>query len=78
MFNPLVDSFSALSDNEVENKIVELQRKYFQTANPSLKEQISTILYMYTEEAHSRRAKAYQSQQDQNGESGLDNLINVS
>ena len=37
MFNPLVDSFSELKDAEIENKIVELQRKYFQAgANPQL------------------------------------------
>ena len=36
MFNPLVDDFSNLSDNELELKISELSRKYFQTSNPSV------------------------------------------
>ena len=78
MFNPLVDSFDSLSDNEVEDKIISLQRKYFMTANPSLQQQISVILEMYRQEAQARRAKSYLDQQEQNGENGLDSLINVS
>ena len=78
MFNPLVDSFNDLTDTEVESKIVELQRKYFQTNNPGLQQQIATILEMYKEEARARRAREYQSQIDNNGEEGLDNLINIS
>jgi tryptophanase len=78
MFNPLVDSFSDLTDTEVESKIVELQRKYFQTTNPGLQQQIATILEMYKEEARARRAREYQRQIDNNGEEGLDNLINIS
>jgi len=77
-FNPLVDSFDALSDNEVEQKIIDLQRKYFQTSNPGLQDQITTILEMYKEEARSRRAKAFAQQSQNNGEDGLDNLIKVS
>ena len=78
MFNPLVDSFADLSDAEVENKSIELQRKYFMTHNPQVQEQIAAILDMYQQENSSRRAKQYQKQQEQNGEKGLDNLINVS
>ena len=78
MFNPLVDSFADLSDAEVENKSIELQRKYFMTHNPQVQEQISAVLDMYQEENRARRAKAYSQQNEQNGELGLDNLINVS
>jgi|TARA_B110000858_G_C17498996_1_gene335131 hypothetical protein len=78
MFNPLVDSFADLSDAEVENKSIELQRKYFMTNNPQVQEQISAILDMYQEENRARRAKSYLQQNEQNGESGLDSLINVS
>ena len=78
MFNPLVDSFAQLSDAEVENKMLELQRKYHMTHNPQVQDQIATILDMYREEARARRAKQYQQQQEQNGENGLDNLIKVS
>ena len=78
MFNPLVDSFNDLTDSEIDNKIIELQRKYFITHNPSLQQQIAVILDMYREEARVRRAKQYQQISDQNGESGLDSLINIS
>ena len=78
MFNPLVDSFAQLSDAEVENKMLELQRKYYMTHNPQVQDQIATILDMYREEARARRAKQYQQISDQNGESGLDSLINIS
>ena len=78
MFNPLVDSFAQLSDAEVENKTLELQRKYYMTHNPQVQMQIAAILDMYREEARARRAKQYQQQQEQNGENGLDSLIKVS
>lgn len=78
MFNPLVDDFSVLSDSEVEDKVAELGRKYFSTHNPQLQQQIATILEMFKDEARSRRASALLRQQQDNGESGLDNLIKVS
>lgn len=79
MFNPLVDNLTSLSDMELDQKIVELGRKYWQTRNPQLQEQISTILEMYKQELVSRRAIQAQRQQDQNnGDNSLDNLINVS
>ena len=79
MFNPLVDSFSELTDNQIEDKISELSRKYFSARNPQLQSQIAVILDMFKQEAQSRRAIAMQKMRDeQDGESGLDNLINVS
>jgi len=76
MFNPLVDSFNDLTDAQIDEKIVELGRKYWMTRNPDVQAQISTILEMYKQESRVRQAIAYQRQQ--NGDSGLDNLINVS
>ena len=79
MFNPLVDSFSELTDNQIEDKISELSRKYFSTCNPQLQSQIAVILDMYKVEAQSRRARAVQRMRDDlEGDSGLDKLINVS
>ena len=79
MFNPLVDSFSELKDIEVENKIVELQRKYFQAgANPQLQQQVQAILEMYKLEMQERRAKSLEKQKQDNGDNSLDNLINIS
>jgi hypothetical protein len=78
MFNPLVDSFESLTDAEVENSLRTLSQRYFQTRNPQLQEQISVMVEMYREEMRARNAKAQLKQMQNNGESGLDNLINVS
>jgi hypothetical protein len=77
MFNPLVDDLSVLDDSEIENKISELSRKYFQARNPDLQRQIAVILEMYKQESITRREKA-RLQTQENGEEGLDNLINIS
>ena len=76
MFNPLVDDFSLLSDNELEEKILELSRKYFLSKNPQLQQQVGTILEMMKEESKARRAKAIAPKDDD--ENSLDNLINIS
>jgi len=81
MLNPLVDSLENLSISELEDKIVVLQRRYFMTANPGVQSQIANFLEIYKQELQTRRAIEYQRQQQQNGgngQSGLDNLINVS
>lgn len=77
MFNPLVDSFDELTDTQVEEKIQELGRKYWQARNPQLQHQIATILEMYKQEMSSRRAKQMQKLRD-NDDSDLDGLINIS
>ena len=77
MFNPLVDDFSELTDVQIDEKIVELGRKYWMTRNPDVQAQIYTILEMYKQESRARQARAYQQSQ-QNGNDDLDNLINVS
>jgi hypothetical protein len=77
MFNPLVNNFSELTDTQVEEKIIELGRKYWMTRNPGVQAQISTLLEMYKEEARTRRAIAYQKSQE-NGDNDLDSLINIS
>ena len=77
MFNPLVDSFSELTDTQVEDKVNQLSKKYFQVSNPHIQMQIANILDMYKSEIQTRRAIAYQKQNDDNGDNGLDNLINI-
>ena len=79
MFNPLVDSFEELTDLEIDQKISELSRKYYQTHNPQVQMQIATLLDMYKQEMLSRRARQRIEQQNQdNGENDLDSLIKVS
>jgi hypothetical protein len=77
--HPLINNLAELSDNDVEEKIFLLQRRFFQTSNPEVQSQMQLILNTYKDELQSRRAIAAQRQKDQdNGESGLDNLINIS
>jgi hypothetical protein len=77
MFNPLVDNFDDLTNAEIENKITELSRKYFISRNPQVQQQIAVLLDMFKQELHSRITKQRLQDRLQNGENGLDNLINV-
>lgn len=77
MFNHLVDNFDQLTDAEVEDKIIELGRKYWMTRNPDVQAQISVVLEMYKQEATVRRAQSMQKSQPDD-DNGLDKLINVS
>ena len=79
MFNPLVDSFSKLTDTQIEEKIIELGKKYWQAgSNPALQSQLGTVLEMYKQEIAARRARAYQKQKDDQDNNDLDDLINIS
>jgi tryptophanase len=77
MFNPLTEDLSKLKDAEIENKIQELSRKYFQTANYNVQHQLTVFLDMYKAELATRRARMWQEQY-QKRDTDLDSLINVS
>lgn len=77
MFNPLVHDLAELSEQDLEQKTIELSRKFWQTQNPDVRMQIQTLLDMYRLELESRRAKQKIQNQD-NGDNSLDNLINIS
>lgn len=74
--HPLVDDLSHIKDAELENKIQDLGRKYWQCRNVDLQFQISNILEVYKQELSARRQKAYEAQ-FQNRDKDLDKLINV-
>lgn len=79
MFNPLIN-FTQYTDSQLEEKITDLQRKYFQTRNPQLQQQIAVSLDNFKTEIQTRRAIAAQRQREQmaeNGDSDLDSLINI-
>lgn len=78
MFNPLVDSFSELTDSEIDEKISDLSRKYYISRNPDVQMQIATLLDMYKEEMLARRARQKLELSEQNGDNDLDSLIKVS
>jgi hypothetical protein len=77
MIHPLAEDFSQLKDIEIENKLQDLSKKYWQTSNPSVKEQISIFIGLYKTELSYRRAKLVE-QQYQKRDKDLDNLIKVS
>lgn len=77
MIHPLVEDFSQLKDLEIENKLQDLSKKYWQTSNPSVKQQISIFIDLYKTELSFRRAKLVE-QQYQKRDKDLDNLIKVS
>jgi len=79
--HPLFKDTSSLSDQEIEDKVLTLTKKYFQTQNPQVQQQITSLVEDYKLELESRRAKQRlesQRQQEENGEKGLDSLINIS
>jgi len=79
MHNPLVNGLDQLSLNELEQKIIELQRKYFQSNNPSVQAQIVNFLEIYKDELNTKRALDAQRQKEQqDDDNSLDNLIKVS
>lgn len=74
--HPLCPDLSALKEAELENKLQDLSRRYFQTSNASLQYQIMTLIDQYREELSARRAKQWQEQY-QKRDTDLDSLINV-
>jgi hypothetical protein len=74
--HPLVSSLDKLKDSELETKINDLTRRYFQTYNPELQMQISMVLDSYREEMSKRRRAEWQKLSD-NRNKDLDKLINV-
>jgi hypothetical protein len=76
MIHPLAEDFSQLKDVEVETKLQDLSKKYWQTSNPAVRQQISIFIDLYKMELSTRRAKLVE-QQYQKRDKDLDKLINV-
>lgn len=75
--HPLIQDLDKLKENELENKIQDLSKKYFQAHNLGMQQQIILVLESYKEELAARRAKTWQEQY-QKRDTDLDSLINVS
>jgi len=76
MFHPLESDLRELKDNELEEKIQELTKKYYAAARmgySDLLTQLSTFLTIYKEEMYRRNRERFKN--DDNGD--LDQLINV-
>ena len=75
--HPLNIDISAMKETELENKLQELSKRYFQVSNPALQHQIIMIMEDYKQELAVRRQKMWQEQY-QKRDTDLDSLINVS
>lgn len=77
MFNPLLQDLSTLKNEDIDNKINELMKKYFIAASSGqgmVCEQISVILDAFKEEQRRRHAEANKKLVEKNR--NLDDLIN--
>jgi hypothetical protein len=78
MYHPLVEDTKNIKDNDLENRISDLNRKYYIAARSGqggLCGQILTILDMLKEEQQSRYKKNLEGLNKKNQD--LDDLINV-
>ena len=80
MFHPFQEDTSEMTDTQIYDKVAELTKKYFQSNNPQVKEQIGTFIEYYKQEALVKEAKEKleQEKNQQNGDLDLDKLINIS
>lgn len=76
MLHPLIEDIEKLKTAEIEHKINDLTKKYFMTNNVYLKEQIATILNIYTEAVQTRRQQELENAM-KNKDKDLDKLINI-
>ena len=76
MFHPFEQDLSELKDNELEEKVQELTKKYYQAyrlGKPELLTQLATFVTIYKEELQKRHAAKLKDNLD----GDLDQLINV-
>lgn len=73
--HPLLESLKPLTDTQLENKLYTLNRMYFITDNPEVRQQMILIMDSIKLEMEERRT----SKNSNNGlDDDLDKLINVS
>ena len=76
MLHPFSEDTSNLSINQLYEKINELTKKYFQSNNSQVKQQIQTFIDYYKLEVREKEA-AEKKKAEENGEIDLDKLINI-
>ena len=77
MLHPFSEDTKDLTVSELQEKLSDLSKKYFQSHNPQVKEQIGTFIEFYKQEILIKEQKLRQEEQ-KNGDLDLDNLIKVS
>jgi len=80
MFNPLLSDPTKIKDQDLENKILDLSKKYqiaMRLGNGHVAQQIVLTLDTYKIEQQRRQAENMQALQKKSRDQGLDDLINV-
>ena len=72
MFNPLLNDLTQLKQDELLKKINDLSSRYARAVNPSLKQQVFTLLEQHRQEYRDRMVK----QLEADGKK-LDKIINI-
>jgi hypothetical protein len=75
MFHPLEGDLSELKDTEIEQRLIELNKKYYAAARMGSRDlltQLSTFITIYRDELSNRYARKLKQNDDD-----LDQLINV-
>lgn len=81
MFNPLLPDLSTVKDQDLENIIIDLSRKYHiaaRSGNGALCNQISITLEQYKDEQRQRNIQKNNNLNIRNQNKDLDDLIKVS
>lgn len=76
MFHPLEGDLSQLKDKEIEDRLMDLNKKYYiaaRTGNIDLLTQVETFVTIYKNEL----SKRYRDKMKQQDDTDLDQLINV-
>jgi hypothetical protein len=76
MFHPLESDLSQLKDKDIEDKLVDLNKKYYiaaRSGNINLLTQVETFVTIYKNEL----SKRYRDKMKQQDDNDLDQLINV-
>jgi hypothetical protein len=75
MFHPFEGDLTQFKDQEIENKLIELNKKYYAAArlgSRDLLTQLSTFITIYRDELSKRHSVKFKNDNDD-----LDQLINV-
>jgi len=76
LIHPNLGDLSEFTMNELEQKVLKLNSMYFMTQDENVRHQMILLIDSYKVEIEERRKQQKKEQEDTN--SDLDNLINVS
>ena len=75
--HPLFEDTTELSDNDLEEKVTDLTKRYWQTSNPQAQQQITLLIDSYRLDLETRRSRQKLANEAINSQSELDKLIKV-